>query len=317
METKIIDKIALLFRASKKKYKRVKDKYSTDFIYDFKIEQAEFFNDNPSGLRWLITLYISWKKNGTLPEEVKSNIYLGSYESYQNYVKSVFGLQHKFISEFKEAMEMYFQDPEKSKDLIERLDEGVELNREQFLLAVELYYIFIYEIIELYVNDNFLEYKTLLINPLPEIKNSTKVGVNIRPEVTKIQMRDLCDEQIKKLYIGLLKEKFIDERTSYISFRRILIPKGIKDEDKIIWIDIADNKMVNKVTLLEFVSLLIDEKSVQNKFIINYCKIYSLKEGEKTIPRTSLQNSRRHFENKIEKNSKREKIRGLIANVLM
>jgi len=316
MEDYIIEKVEGFFKLSRDRYiKKIEGKKWRDFNYDYSKETSEFLVDEPSGLRRLITLFVHWKKKREWEKEIDANVKIGN-QNYSNFLNHSFGKQYNFIDGFNHALNIYINSNEDAIRLIQSLDGGIELNDQDFRLAIQLYYIYVYQILEQYLARICMDFKSRI----PIVKDPiTKAVLKSLSHSTekKFSMIGTHDGQIRPMYGELVKYGFINHLTTYTSFKHVLIQEKLESKNLIYWTDMSDSKQVNKVTILELVSrFVIGNVQVQNAFIVKFFRLVNQENIEGFITLASLKNSRRIFSKSSSKNKRIIQIKQLIDNCL-
>ncbi|KEQ28297.1 hypothetical protein N180_01290 [Pedobacter antarcticus 4BY] len=136
-----------------------------------------------------------------------------------------------------------------------------------------------------------LKFKVFLENEAMPPSNTKNSVEGIKP----IKMKYINYGQIRILFDRLLDAKFIHEETKYLDFRHVILQSQLDETPKIRWIDIADNKDVNKIPLIEFVDqLILGNTRMKNLFIKTYFNTYTvIKEQEITLEK--LKQSRKQM----------------------
>ncbi|TKC01396.1 hypothetical protein [Pedobacter cryotolerans] len=314
METVIIDKIDLLYNSSRARYEEIEFKYQSNFVYNFDNEINDFINKPPLALRRLLTLFVKWKKDHLWKKEIDLNI-KNENVGYFQFLKQSFDRQYYLIKNFNKALELYDSDKQFSQDLIYRFDDKKRLDKDEFLLAIQLYYINVYEILEDYaiklypdLNSHLNQEKSL------NFKKSLKTKI-IKP--VSFNIISLNDKQISELHKKLLEFRFIGKDTSYITFKRIILQKNLTNTDIIYWIDIAYSHEINKQSIIELVSYLIPkDKRMQNSFIYQFFRLGEKSGFPQAVTVESMKSSRTRYKQNLNKNKEKSNINLLFNSML-
>jgi hypothetical protein len=120
----------------------------------------------------------------------------------------------------------------------------------------------------------------------------------------------MSDMKVNTLYDSLILHKFIDEDTDKVNFIKLLKNEQVNSDFRIIWIDKAPrNKVVNKLTLLEFIyGLVLEQTREMNSLLVKHFSILS--DGkQQLISRDMLKGSWSRLNKKEdEKKSDRQKL---------
>ena len=295
------------FETSRQKYRDVMSNLNVDgFVFDYEKEQTAFF-EMGDGLKVLLSSVVTPTVKRRLMLEIDENIQRKE-EGYFAYLENVFGKQYRFISRFTNALNLFFNHKEKADILFQDINSKSPLTEGDFVLAIQMYHVVLFDLFENFISENYINYERFLIPEKGAQQNMDLVNREAAKSV-RFDILEYSDVQLSYLFKQLQESGFIDGQTKLKTFKHILLQKNLSDEDIICWVDTEDNKVVNKKTLLEFISkiLVVSDSAVQNNFIVKFFKPYIGKDFNKK----SLNNSRRDFDKEVQKSNRRNVIKAI------
>ncbi|MBB6273137.1 hypothetical protein HDF26_003597 [Pedobacter cryoconitis] len=148
MEQQLINKIDKAFLLSQIRYEEIKNKLKASDAFDFVQERHDYFNNPTPSTQVLLGQIFNWRNKRSLKYEMDSNA--GIINNYRQAYGLFLSRQYALISTFNKAIDIYFNNAELTNHLINALqsDDGEKLNKADFILAIELYYITVFELVE-------------------------------------------------------------------------------------------------------------------------------------------------------------------------
>lgn len=160
------------FDASRIRYADLKKRFEASNAFNYDKYKTDFFNSQRIGLQRLLASVHQWENNGAFIKEVKKN---SSDEVYFDRFNHILSVQFDFISKFNDALDLYFNhgvDAGKLFDTLQFFENhsfdpmvgsssrwldndqspatilSKQLNRQEFVRAMQIYHISAFETIE-------------------------------------------------------------------------------------------------------------------------------------------------------------------------
>lgn len=141
---------------------------------------------------------------------------------------------------------------------------GTFLNNADAILAIKYSFI-----------NSFMDFEDKIAASYPlytkrlQVQAVSHEATNIKQRISNI-IKKFTDEQIEQLYLEL-SDGFI--KCDALTFKAMMQQTSIETDTKILWIDTALNKSINKATLIKFVNRILintETSASVNKFIVKY-----------------------------------------------
>lgn len=261
--TECIDKMDGAFYFLESKYSRFVDVIHSDGEISFFELHLYIDKCGPFSIfSYLKDALDFWNDKGRIVSEVNKNLPMAN--GYIAYVETVFKRHYNFISElFPQAINEYFSNFDKYPDLeILSINPSI-INGIDLIDFIRVQFVHLFAEFEYLFNSVYPNYNKLLTQDVAEVNVLTEARV-ARKIIT-----DFTDSQIEYLY-SEMKDVFIS--CDLLAFR-CMLQQGTMSDAKVFWINKAQNDMINKATLIEFVNrIVIDTKdsAIINNFIIQY-----------------------------------------------
>jgi hypothetical protein len=148
MNQEYIKKIDDAFLFSRERYESLKSELEASNAFNFAQARYDYFHNPIPRIQLLLTQLMRWRKQRLLKDEIDSNV--TSLNHFRQVRKLYLDRQYLLISSFTKALPLYFNNLDRYNHLIEALHslDGPRLTKIDFILAIELYYISIFDLVE-------------------------------------------------------------------------------------------------------------------------------------------------------------------------
>lgn len=167
---------------SRVRYNALKTKLDKENAFDYEMHKVDFFNIQKVGVLRLLEKIVAWEKNDLFMIEVMDN---KNNERYFDRFDHLLSRHFEFISSFNVTLDIYFNfhedaqnsfeslqffypeveiDPEKYRlDSEEQAKLRTKMSKKQFIRAIEIYHISVFETFETFYKMNVPQYQKKLL----------------------------------------------------------------------------------------------------------------------------------------------------------